>query len=87
MPHLFVNRPRLHDLTSGSDDLKAQFRWETINAVFYKVGGVVFIVGRVLFENRTNKGPSRLEARVRCSGRLTLSGLVVPGRVGGVGDG
>ena len=49
MPHLFVNRPRLHDLTSGSAQLKAQFRWETINAVVYKIGGVVFIVGSVLF--------------------------------------
>ena len=49
MPHLFVNRPRLHDLTSGSADLRAQFRWETINAVLYKIGGVVFIVGSVLF--------------------------------------
>ena len=49
MPHLFVNRPRLHDLTSGSTDLRAQFRWETINAVVYKIGGVVFIVGSVLF--------------------------------------
>lgn len=49
MPHLFVNRPRLHDLTSGSSELRAQFRWETINAVLYKIGGVVFIVGSVLF--------------------------------------
>ena len=49
MPHLFVNRPRLHDLTSSSADVRAQFRWETINAVFYKIGGVVFIVGSVLF--------------------------------------
>jgi len=49
MPHLFVNRPRLHDLTRGSADLRAHFRWETINAVIYKIGGVVFIVGSVLF--------------------------------------
>lgn len=45
MPHLFVNRPRLHHLTRGSADLQAQFRWESINAVLYKVGGVVFMVG------------------------------------------
>ncbi|AOS97846.1 hypothetical protein AUP74_02444 [Microbulbifer aggregans] len=49
MPHLFVNRPRLYDLTRGSTELKAQFRWETINAVLYKIGGIVFIVGSVLF--------------------------------------
>ncbi len=49
MPHLFVNRPRLHNLTSGNPELRDEFRWETINAVVYKLGGVVFIVGSVLF--------------------------------------
>jgi hypothetical protein len=49
MPHLFVNRPRLLDLTKGAADLHAQFRWETINAILYKIGGLVFIVGSVLF--------------------------------------
>ena len=46
---MFVNRPRLYDLTSGSAELKAQFRWETINAILYKIGGFVFITGSVLF--------------------------------------
>lgn len=49
MPHMFTNRPRLHDLTVGRDDLRAQFRWETINAVTYKLGGVTFVAGSVLF--------------------------------------
>lgn len=49
MPHMFVNRPRLHDLTADSADLKAQFRWETINAITYKLGGVFFIAGSILF--------------------------------------
>lgn len=49
MPHLFVNRPRLHNLTSGNPTLRNEFRWETINAVLYKVGGVVFIAGSILF--------------------------------------
>lgn len=49
MPHLFVNRPRLHALTKGSDEVMAHYRWETVNAVLYKVGGAVFIVGSVLF--------------------------------------
>ena len=49
MPHLFVNRGRLHDLTRDRADLRAQFRWETINAVLYKIGGIVFIVGSILF--------------------------------------
>jgi len=49
MPHMFVNRPRLHHLTAGRQDIRAQFRWETINAVLYKLGGVVFIIGSILF--------------------------------------
>ena len=49
MPHLFVNRPRIHDLTSGSTEFRTPFRWETINAVLYKIGGLVFIIGSVLF--------------------------------------
>jgi hypothetical protein len=48
MPHMFSNRPRLHDLTADSSDLRAQFRWETINAVAYKLGGLVFIAGSIL---------------------------------------
>ena len=49
MPHMFINRKRIHDLTRGRSDLRAQFRWETINAVVYKVGGLVFIIGSILF--------------------------------------
>jgi len=49
MPHLFTNRPRLHDLTASSADIRAQFCWETINAVAYKLGGLVFIIGSILF--------------------------------------
>jgi len=49
MPHMFTNRPRLYDLTSDSADLRAQFRWETVNAVLYKLGGLVFIAGSILF--------------------------------------
>ena len=49
MHHLFVNRPRLHDLTGAQPGLRDHFRWESINAVLYKVGGVVFMIGSVLF--------------------------------------
>jgi hypothetical protein len=49
VPHLFTNRPWLHDLTAASTDLQAQFRWETINAVAYKLGGLVFVIGSILF--------------------------------------
>lgn len=49
MPHLFTNRPRLYDLTRSQDAVKAQFRWETINAMLYKLGGLVFIAGSIFF--------------------------------------
>ena len=49
MPHMFTNRSRIHNLTKDRADLRAQFRWETINAVIYKIGGLVFIVGSILF--------------------------------------
>ena len=49
MPHMFTNRPRLHNLTKGRADRRAQFCWETINAVFYKIGGVLFIIGSIYF--------------------------------------
>jgi len=49
MPHLFVNRVRLHNLTGDDRNLRRQFRWETINAVVYKLGGLLFIAGSVLF--------------------------------------
>ena len=49
MPHMFTNRPRLHDLTRDRADLRAHFRWETINAVLYIIGGIVFIIGSILF--------------------------------------
>jgi hypothetical protein len=46
---MFSNRHRIHDLTKDRTELKAQFRWETINAIIYKIGGVVFIIGSILF--------------------------------------
>lgn len=49
MPHHFVNRPRLHALTGDPAAVARQFRWETLNAALYKLGGLVFIAGSVLF--------------------------------------
>ena len=49
MPHLFVNRHRLHDLTKAHPGLGNHFRWETINAVLYKIGGLMFVIGSVFF--------------------------------------
>jgi predicted membrane channel-forming protein YqfA (hemolysin III family) len=49
MPHLFVNRPRQHDLFGKAPSLEDNFRWETINAVTYQVGGLLFIAGSICF--------------------------------------
>lgn len=49
MPHLFVNRQRHHDLSAPTGQNGRQFVWETVNAVLYKLGGVVFIIGSILF--------------------------------------
>ncbi len=49
MPHMFINRPRLFNLTAHRRDLRKKFRWETVNAALYKLGGVVFIIGSILF--------------------------------------
>jgi hypothetical protein len=47
MPHLFVNRSRILDLTSGTPKLRRRFGWETANTILYKIGGLVFIIGSV----------------------------------------
>lgn len=49
MPHIILNRPRLYDLTKDKAELRTHFRWETINAVLYKLGGLVFIAGSIMF--------------------------------------
>jgi len=49
MPHMFTNRARVHALTKDRADIKGHFRWETINAVLYKIGGFVFVIGSILF--------------------------------------
>lgn len=61
VPHLITNRPRIYNLTRSSKELREQFRWETVNAILYKLGGVVFIAGSVFFFPRfqayANLGP------------------------------
>jgi len=46
---MFANRPRLYNPLGDSEDAEAQFKWETINAILYKLGGLTFILGSVLF--------------------------------------
>lgn len=45
MPHVFSNRRRILNLTANKKELRSQFRWETINAIAYKIGGLLFVVG------------------------------------------
>lgn len=49
MPHAFSNRRRILNLTADKKALRAQFRWETINAIAYKLGGVLFVIGSFSF--------------------------------------
>ncbi|MEZ5838502.1 MAG: YrhK family protein [Geminicoccaceae bacterium] len=49
MPHMFTDRDRMFDLLDSNPDLRDQFRWETINAILYKVGGLMFIAGSIMF--------------------------------------
>lgn len=54
MPHLYVNRPRVHRLVSlSTEDVKAreraEFNWERINTVAYAMGGLLFILGSIFF--------------------------------------
>ena len=49
MPHSFVARPRIMDLTRAHPHTSAHFRWETINAIAYKLGGVLFVLGSICF--------------------------------------
>lgn len=48
MAHLFTNRKRIHPLTNNNANAKSQFKWETLNAVLYKFGGLFFLVGSIL---------------------------------------
>lgn len=49
MPHLITHRPRLSAVASKRLVTPAHFAWETVNAIVYKVGGLIFIAGSVLF--------------------------------------
>ncbi|WP_174801170.1 YrhK family protein [Martelella limonii] len=49
MPHMFVNRPRDHDVAADAPEERRNFRWETINAICYQLGGAVFIFGSICF--------------------------------------
>ena len=49
MPHLFVNRPRYADLVGRNPGLRDHFRWESLNAALYEIGGATFVAGSIMF--------------------------------------
>ncbi len=49
MPSHFTNRPRLHSLVADAADLQTNLRWEAANAAIHNLGGIVFMIGSVLF--------------------------------------
>lgn len=49
MPHYFTTRARLYDAAQGKPGIWARYHWEILNMTIYKLGGVVFIIGSVLF--------------------------------------
>ncbi|CAB9499188.1 expressed unknown protein [Seminavis robusta] len=52
MPHVFVNRPRLFSanvIPVSLDELRREYFWESVNAVFYILGGVLLTIGSILF--------------------------------------
>ncbi len=49
MPHMFTDRPRMLGLNIPLTNTRGQFLWESFNAVLYKLGGLVFIAGSIMF--------------------------------------
>lgn len=49
MAHFFSNRRRSHGFLAATADSRVHFRWETLNALVYTLGGAIFVVGSVLF--------------------------------------
>lgn len=49
MPHMMTSRPRLYSPMHKKENRDAHLRWETINALTYKLGGLGFIVASILF--------------------------------------
>lgn len=49
MPHFFSNRQRAHALVPVPGNHRLHFRWETVNACVYSLGGTIFVFGSILF--------------------------------------
>jgi len=49
MPHLIVHRDRGRALKNNRSGERSSFSRETVNAIIYTIGGLVFVVGSVFF--------------------------------------
>ncbi|WP_413205413.1 YrhK family protein [Rhodospirillum sp. A1_3_36] len=49
MPHMFLNRPRVYAPGDHPLNSEKHATWETINAVCYLIGGVIFMLGSIGF--------------------------------------
>lgn len=49
MSHMFVNRPRRLHLKNPEAEPHIHFRWETVNALLYLLGGLIFAAGSLFF--------------------------------------
>ncbi|HLQ86804.1 MAG TPA: YrhK family protein [Salinisphaeraceae bacterium] len=49
MPHLVTHRPRVANLATASEASRSHKLWETVNALSYKLGGLMFVGGSVFF--------------------------------------
>ena len=47
MPHLFLSRPRVHQLFQVRSHLLTHHKWQSINAFCYGAGGVFFCAGSI----------------------------------------
>ncbi|MGR5065264.1 YrhK family protein [Photobacterium sp. DNB22_13_2] len=45
----------MHDVVHKNPELKQQFLWESLNAIVYKIGGIIFILGSICFLPRFEK--------------------------------
>ncbi len=49
MPHMFLPRPRKYAVWIDPSRIKEQFPFEVMNAIFYDIGGIMFVIGSIFF--------------------------------------
>src|SRR5690625_4295364 len=49
MPHLVTHRPRVSNIASKDENASSHKLLETVNAICYELGGLVFVLGSICF--------------------------------------